>query len=222
MKDKLIILGAGDLGREIMFAAQDCNLDVVLSSFETIAFVDDDEAKIGTELEGVSIISFDDVERYLDDTVYFISGTGFPLSRKYMTGKIVEKFPDARFAKVVHKSVVVMPNVVIQEGVYIAPNTTIATGNKIGRHVAVNQNTSLGHDCVLDEFVVISPGCVLSGRTHIGRDSFLGSSVTTYPQIEVGKNCDISATTVLSRRVKDNVTVVPKPNIMLLPKSIST
>ena len=218
MKDKLIILGAGDLGREIRFAAQDCNIDIISHSFETIAFVDDDEIKIGTELEGVPVISFDDIEKYFNDKIYFICGTGSPCSRKNMTEKLLGKFAVASFAKVVHKSVVVMPNVIIQEGVYIAPNTTIATGSIVGQHVAINQNVSLGHDCILDEFVVISPGCILSGRTHVGENTFLGSNVTTYPQIEVGINCDISAATVLSRKVKDNLKIISKPNTMSLPK----
>ena len=214
--DKLIILGAGDLGREVLYAAKENKASKSVYNFETIAFIDEDLKKIGRTLENVRIISLDDVQKLNYDSLYFICGIGNTKGRRGIIKKLLKTLPDARFTNVIHDSVITMPNLKYGVGNYIAPNTTIAIGTSLGDHIVINQNVSVGHDCLIGNYTVVSPGCILSGYTAIGDESFLGSGVVTYPSIRIGNNCTVSALTVVSRSLKTNCKLIAKPNTMLL------
>lgn len=214
---KLILLGAGDLSREIMAAATEPHESTHGTKYETIAFIDDDPSKIGTKLEGIAVISYTDLKKWLAENVYFIAGLGIPGERKNMVKKLLDKVPDAKFANVVHRSVVIVRNVKIEEGVYIGPNATIAIGCFLKSHTVLNFNVSIGHDCTIDQYTVVSPGCLLSGFTEVGEESFLGSGVISYPGVRIGKNCSISAGVVVGRNLPDAKRMISKPNAMIIP-----
>ncbi len=214
--DKLIILGAGDLGREILYAAKENQVGKPVYSFETIAFTDEDPTKIGKTLENVRIIGLDEVLKLNYDNTYFICGIGNATDRRNIIKKLLNILPEAKFTNVIHDSVITMPNLKYGVGNYIAPNTTIAIGTRLNNHIVINQNVSVGHDCLIGNYTVVSPGCILSGYTAIGDESFLGSGVVTYPSIRIGNNCTVSALTVVSRSLKTNCKLIAKPNTMLL------
>jgi len=214
--DKLIILGAGDLSREILYAAKENKAGKPVYNFESIAFIDEDPTKIGKTLENVRIIGLDDVLKFNHDNIYFICGIGNATDRRKIINKLFTIFPGAKFTNVIHDSVITMPNLKYGVGNYIAPNTTIAICTRLGDHIVINQNVSVGHDCLIGNYSVVSPGCILSGYTAIGDESFLGSGVVTYPNIKIGNNCTVSALTVVSRSLKTNCKLIAKPNAMLL------
>lgn len=214
--DNLIILGAGDLGCEILYAAKENKAGKQVNNFETIAFIDEDTSKIGKTLENVRIIGFEDVLKLNYDNKYFICGIGNATDRRKIINKLLEILPRAKFANIIHNSVIAMPNLEYGIGNYIAPNTTIAIGTHLGDHIVINQNVSVGHHCLIGNYSIVSPGCILSGYTSIGDESFLGSGVVTYPNIEIGNNCTVSALTVVSRSLKTNYKLIAKPNSMLL------
>lgn len=213
---KIVILGAGDLGREILYAARESHGDFFEGDTEIIAFVDEDPEKIGGQLEGIPIIAFSQLTEVSDVEIEFISGVGKPSDRKHVVDTLLTLQPEATFARVIHRSVVVMPNVDIALGVFLAPHATVATGSRLSWHVVINQNVSVGHDCRIGAFSVISPGCMLSGRTEIGEETFLGSNAVTYPGIKVGRGCTVSALTSVARRLKDGQMLILKPNAMVL------
>lgn len=214
---KLILLGAGDLSREIMAAATEPHESTAGTKYETIAFIDDDPSKIGTKHEGISVISFADVKKWLDEDVYFISGLGIPGERKSIVKKLLDIVPDAKFANVIHHSAVIVRNAKIEEGVYIGPNATIAIGCLIKSHTVLNFNVSIGHDCTIHPYSVVSPGCLLSGFTEVGEETFLGSGVITYPGVRIGKNCAVSAGVVVARNLPEAKRMILKPNTMIIP-----
>jgi len=215
MSKKLIIFGAGDFGREIMYAAKENKAE----TFETVAFVVDENIgnQIGGKLEGIEIMSLKNAVKRLNEDTYFIIGIGNASVRKKVFEETTVVAPAAKFATIVHNSAVIMPNVVIEEGVFVGTHTTVAVGSHLKRHAAINQNVSIGHDTVVGEYSVISPGCVLSGRTKIGNTSFLGSNVVTYPKVSIGSFCSVSALTSVVRNVKDHNKLILKQNTMTLP-----
>lgn len=217
MERKLIILSSGDFGREILYAGLENNTKLNGAVYKTIAFIDEDKQKIGGKIEGVDVFSFQGVKELVDDNVYFIAGVGNPLIRRKLIERLFVYIPSAKLATIIHSSAVIMQNTAIEEGVFIAPNTTIAIGSHIKANVAINQNVSIGHDCIIEKFSVISPGCILSGRTLIGSDTFLGSGVVTYPGVNIGSKCSISAVNCVARGLNDNHKLILKPNAMILP-----
>jgi sugar O-acyltransferase (sialic acid O-acetyltransferase NeuD family) len=216
-KKKLIILGAGDLGREILFAAGQHNEKLTGGiDWDPVAFVDDNAQKCGTKLEGIDIIPFAELTKDMLDNYYFIAGVGIPRDREKMILTLHSLQAKAKIASVIHQSAVLMPSVQFDPGVYIGPHATVAIGAHIGLHTVLNFNVSVGHDCLIKPYSVISPGCILSGRTEIGQKTFLGSGVILYPGVRIGDECMLSAGVVEARGVKSGKKVILKPNTMQL------
>lgn len=218
MKEKkLILLGCGDFAREIMYAALEHNGSIDNVSWRPIAFIDNNPNKIDTNVEGLDVFSLEQANKIIDKDVYFISAIGLPKLRKVSIKKVLDLISKVRFATVIHRSAIIMPNVKIEDGVYIGPNATVAIGCYIKSHVALNFNVSIGHDCVIDEYSVVSPGCLLSGHTEIGKGTFLGSGVITYPGVKIGENCAISAGVTVARNIAAAKKMIPKPSTMIVP-----
>lgn len=214
---KIIIIGAGDLGREIFYSALMQDRSRGNYSWIPMAFIDEDINKIGRCLEGVQIVSFEQASEFVDKNVYFILGVGFPGPRVMLIKKLLSIIPNAQFAIVIHSSAVIMPNTKIEPGVYIGPHATISTGCHIKAHTVLNFNVSVGHDCVFNDYCVICPGCLLSGRTEIGEQTFLGSGAITYPGVKIGKNCIISANICVRSDVNDRHRVLTELKSITLP-----
>jgi sugar O-acyltransferase (sialic acid O-acetyltransferase NeuD family) len=215
-RKKLIVIGAGDFAREVMYCAlQDISYE--FEKWQIVGFVDEYSGKKRTTQENIEIISFARAAELNNDITYFILGVGEPTVRTKLYDELLKHVPEAQFATIIHQRAVIMPNAIIEKGAFIGPNTTIAIGCHIKPHVVVNQNVSIGHDCIIGDFSVISPGCVLSGRTRIGEATLLGSGVVTYPKVQIGSRCAISANAVVSRNLKDNHKQILKPNTMTLP-----
>ncbi len=209
---KLVIIGAGDFGRAIMYVAMEDISEYV--SWRTVAFAADIEQGKTTH-EGVEIVTFDKAAQITDDNTYFISGIGDPNARKKTVESLLEHIPNVKFATIIHRSVVIMPNCKIEAGVYIAPNVTIGTGSYIKSHAVINSNVSVGHDSNIGDFSIICPGCVLAGRTSIGEATLLGSGVVTYYNVQIGNRCAVSANTVVARNLKDRSKQIQKPDSVI-------
>jgi len=216
MFKKLIIYGASDFGCEIMYAAVENKASY--GKYETIAFIDDDIDKTGKKLENVDIIPLDMAAKLATkDEVYFIAGVGNTMVRKKIIEELVRAIPDPKFATIVHKSAIMMSNTEIEEGVFIAPGATIAIRCYLKAHSIINQNVSVGHDSVIGKYSIVSPGCILSGRTNIGKTTFLGSNVVTYPGVTIGDNCAVSALNVVARDLEIGKKLMHRANAVILP-----
>ncbi len=209
----LIILGGGDLGREIHFNSKDV---ICKTKYNTIAFVDENPSKIGTTIDDIPVVSMSDIVFYKKEEPSFILGLGDVSLRYKIYKEICEVYSQAHFANIIHKSAVILSGCIFGEGVFVAPNCSISICTKLDSHVVVNQNVSLGHDVEIKAFSVVSPGSVLSGRTTVGERCFLGSAVTTYPGVKIGDNCAISSGTILPSSLKANTKLISKPNTIML------
>src|SRR3989338_8751150 len=116
---KLVLIGAGDFVREIMYTALEQHPLMGGDTFKPIAFIDKDPQTIGKKLEGISIVSFDEMQRMVDKNTCFIAATGFPELREIIIRELLSVLPYAKFVKVIHRSAIIMPNTRIEDGVYI-------------------------------------------------------------------------------------------------------
>lgn len=214
MNTDLVILGAGDLAREIYATCLEPHTS--WESHRPVAFVDDDTSKTGSTLYETPIWSWELLSRHTSENLKFICAVGTSAGRRAMISRLLRERQNVEFGNVVHKSSVIMPRVVLGAGTYVAANATIAISSEVGEHVVINQNVSIGHDCRIGPRCIVSPGCILSGRTQVGSDSFLGSGSITYPGAQIGEGCTISAHGVVARRLKDGKKAIAKPSVMVL------
>lgn len=206
-KEKLIIIGAGGSGKDILATLLRCN--EISQIYEILGFVDDDNSLIGREINGFPVIGNTDWLSKQSTTICCVISNGFSDIRKKIVKKI-EKF-DIMFPTIVDPSVILANNVNIGKGAVIQAGTIINPDTIIGNHTFINLDCTIGHDCKISDYVTIAPGTHINGNNKIGDTSEIGSGTTTVQNITIGKNCTIGAGTVLINNIPDNSTIVGNP-----------
>lgn len=205
-KQRLIIIGAGGFGRELLAWALDAERTQALWSVG--GFVDDDpEALVGFSSPRPLLGAIDDHEPREDDR--FVCAIGNPRRRLTICEELKRRA--GQFATVVHPSATVAASAALGEGCVLCPGAVVTADATIGQHVILNVHASVGHDAR------VGPGCTLSGhadvtgRATLGRGVFLGSHAVVLPGAEVGDFAVVGAGSVVLRRVHAGTTVFGVP-----------
>lgn len=193
---KLIIVGAGGLGREVSSYAREAlgtEGDPILGFLDDKAPPPDVEHLLAAPWLGpISTYTPSDDES-------FVVAIGDPTSR----AKVVEglKSRGARFITVRHPSAYVAANATIGQGAILAPFCTVGAGAQIGAFAHLHFYSSAAHDTRLHDFATLSPYAVANGGSVIGEGVFLGSRATVNPITTVGRYSKVTAGSVVYQDV---------------------
>jgi sugar O-acyltransferase (sialic acid O-acetyltransferase NeuD family) len=194
---RLIMVGAGALGREIINWVTDItksgNLPKV-SGFLDIRY--DALSSYSYDLEYLGKIE----EYNPTDNDRFILGIGDPSKKR----RIIEllKSKNGKFITVIHPTAVIADSAFIGEGVVICPHSFISADAKIGDFVTVNGLSSIGHDVILGNFSTLSAHVDLTGWVRIGEECFFGTGAKVMPKVTIGQKSKVGAGTLIMRDVK--------------------
>lgn len=181
---KLVILGAGGLAREIQQIISDINAED--STFELIGFIDENVENHGKMIRQVPVLGdFEWLEKNKNKQIGLVLGTGFPKIKKRFVG-LVRQIRLFSFPVLIHPMAHIGNNVKIGGGVVIMMHNSITVDIEIGDYAMINQGCSIGHDTRIGRFASLSPHCVISGHTTIGEGVDLGSNVATKPGVSIG------------------------------------
>ena len=201
MKQKLIIVGARALGRNVCNYARDAGFDVV-------GFLDDKADALDGFVGYPPVLGTVEAWRVsLDDR--FVCAIGDSKARAMYT-LLIEKRGGV-FVSVIHPMAYIGPNVKIGDGCIVCPFAVVDCDLAMGRHVIANVHALVSHDCVIDDFVTLSPGVHLGGRTEIRREAFLGIGVSTIPGVKIGEGSIVAASACVTKDVSDRVLVAGVP-----------
>ena len=201
---KLVIIGAGELGREI-YSWIKLSMG---ASFEIIGFVDDVLSSI--DQKGINIPIISTVSEYKPSSdEYFICAIGGARSRLATFEKLKQR--GASSINIVHPSAHVSDFADLGEGCIVFPNCYIANNAKIGNAVLMNFSSSVGHDAIIGNGCTLSAHVDITGRVNLGEEVQLGSQASVIPGISVGDRAIIGAGSIAMRKVKADTTVVGVP-----------
>ena len=164
---KLIIIGAGGLGR--------MTLEAALSLGYICAFVDDDTTLndvCNTEVLG----TIDKLPRYVGLFKYAICAIGNNVIReKYnqYASSLGFKIPN-----IIHPSAYVSPYVKIGYGNIFLNNVCVQNSAKIGNGVVITANSEAHHDCEIDDYALIYSCSTVRTLAKVGKRAKIGSTVT--------------------------------------------
>ena len=205
---KLVIIGAGGLGREVAWAARAANSKS--PEFELCGFCDDDPLKSGGEEGGMPILgTVEDCARRLAGPVWFACAIGDNKRREAVAARAEQA--GWRPATVVDPSVVVGPGAGVGEGTYVAALCVLSPNSRIGRHVIVNHGCSIGHDSRIGDFSQVCPGGRISGFCVLGRGAFVGSNGVVAPGAGLGDFAVLGAASFTARDIPAGATAVGNP-----------
>jgi sugar O-acyltransferase (sialic acid O-acetyltransferase NeuD family) len=205
MKQKLLIIGAGSVGKFIAY-----NINQFAQSFEIIGFLDDDVSKHDTVIAGFSILgAVDKLPEFSGKDISIVWGIAFPSIKK----KLFDKYENLsfNFPNFIPIGAWVSEAVTFGKGCIIYPGTAINYETKIADFVVINMNCSLGHNCVVKSFSSLAPGVNLGGNSSIGSCVEMGIGSSTVQGIIIDDNATIGGQAMVVSNVSNADVVVGIP-----------
>ena len=204
---RLIIIGAGSFGREVLEYA----IDIEKSGrceWKIGGFLDDNMNALNNYEVKYPIIGR--ITEYLPaDNDVFISAFGNGQQRvKYGRG-IAAK--GGKFTSLIHPSARILNRVKIGQGAIISMNTLVANDTVCGDYVYLNYGAVVGHDNQLGIGCTLNTYCGTNGHCTLGDYVFMGAHSTIVPGKRVGDYVNISAGAAVFNNIKGNTTVYGNP-----------
>lgn len=211
MKEKILLVGAGQHARVVLYNIQEQN------KYDVIGILDKnlDKAKEEKFFEGVPILDIDyskvnlkELKEKLGVDKFFISFGNMKYRKK-----VWELFKNSGWSSVniIHPNAVISKNAKLGEGILIECGCLITPNPIIGDNVVVNTGSQVNHDNIIENHVYIASGVVLSGGVKIGENTLLDDGVVITLGKKIGKNSLIGAGAVVTKNLEDNIVAYGNP-----------
>ena len=114
-------------------------------------------------------------------------------------------------AVIIHPSAIIMTNTIIGSGTMIHAQAVLGTDSSVGSHAIISATSVVGHDSQIGNYAHLTPGVLIGGGATIGDYSFLGLGAAVLPNVNIGKNVQIGANSVIHKDLPDNVIAAGNP-----------
>ncbi len=202
----LVIVGAGQLGREVFtWATQRI---AAAGQFRIKGFLDDNVSA----LEGYEYTPgvLGNIRTYaIQDGDVFVSAIGNPVTKAQCCSQIEQR--GGQFVNIIHPLANVGLHVELGVGIVMGPFASITSDVKVGDHVLIGALSNVGHDVELGNWCQISSHCGVNGCATLGDGVFLGSHACILPRVKVGPWAFVGAGSIVVRDVPDRVKVFGNP-----------
>jgi len=210
MSTNLIIIGAGEFGREVHTWV----LQAIAHGTPWVlrGFLDNRPDALRGYDCGVPILG--SIAGYVpgpDDE--FLCAIGEPRDKRTCYEIMTAK--GARFATLVHPTALVGRNVMVGPGTLLCPYTQLSCDITLGKLVTFGTYSNTAHDTAFGDFAQISGSCEINGRAIVEEGAFLGSHATILPGVRVGAYAFVGAGSVVLKSVKAGVKVFGNPAVRI-------
>lgn len=205
---KLLIIGAGGFGREVLQYALDIQESVQTPVWEVFGFLDDNL----TALEGYDCgygVKETISDHRVNDQYVYICAIGDVKTKLSICRSFAEK--GAHFINLVHPTALIGRTCAMGHGNIVCPYAALTADVRIGDYVILNQRSGCGHDAVLGDGCTLSAFCDVTGFATLGEGVFMGSHAVICPGVKVGAYAKIGAGSIVLRHVKDDTLVFGVP-----------
>jgi sugar O-acyltransferase (sialic acid O-acetyltransferase NeuD family) len=202
--NKLIIYGAGGLGREVLTIVQACQVDWVFEGF-----IDDLYPNGNTKL---GILGDHHWLEKKSEPFNIVVAAGNPQIREKMSRNL-ENFKWLNFPNLIHPDATIGNSKTIRwgKGCIVAAGVRMTTNIIIEDYVLINLNATIGHDCLLRSFASIMPGANISGCVTLQKGVLVGSGANILNGLVLSENCRVGAGSVVTKSIAPDTTVVGIP-----------
>lgn len=213
MSTKVIVVGAGGLGRGICDAIQAHNRRHP-NSLQLVGIVDDNPSELNLARIAKRSIEYLGTTNQFFNTVRdlhpaYILGMADPDAKASLDERL--KKYDLEPLSLVHPTSTVGSEVQIAPGSVIFAGARIETNAVIGRHAHINQNVTVGHDTEIGDYCLVNPGANVSGDVVIGERTLVGAGSFIYQGVRVAMKSVIGASACVVDSLEHAQTVVGVP-----------
>lgn len=205
---KLVIVGAGDFGREVSWVAERINAQTPV--WELLGFVDDGAAVQGRTVDGYPVLGPVSWLEAVTEELYVVCSIGTGRVRKQVMERVLAN-PHLRPAALIDPAAIVGRNAQVGPGCVVCAGTVLAISSRLEAHTIVNLNCTVGHDTVLEPYCTVHPGSNLSGRVHVGACTDIGTGTKIIQGLAVCPGCTLGAGTVVVRDITEPGTYAGVP-----------
>jgi acetyltransferase EpsM len=202
LRNKLLILGAGCLARDVADLIEDIP-DYRLEGF----VVDQPPFERGQKLLGRPVYWIDELDDF-DDSYRAVCSLG-----RMKKNKIIQRVKDIGipFINLIHPSAHISKTAILGEGVFVGIGSQIGAESKIGNHVFINRGTLIGSGDEILDYSVISAGANIAGGVSIGPRTYVGIGAIILQHTTIGELCVIGAGSMVTRNLPDRVKAIGNP-----------
>jgi sugar O-acyltransferase (sialic acid O-acetyltransferase NeuD family) len=192
---RLLIVGAGGLGREVANWAID---EIKKSSGWIIAgFLDDNPNALDGKQTSIPLIG--SVAGFVpSSSVYVVIAMGNPAVRRKLHEGLLAK--GAQFANVIHPTAIVAEGVRLGLGVVLAPFSILSANSCIGDGVVINYYAVIQHDAQVGSWSYISSHGNVGSGSILGQETLVGTHSVIPPCANVPNQYIVSPGTVFLSR----------------------
>ena len=167
MMDKLLLVGAGGLGRVTLEHAMD----------EYDCFFVDDAYPLGREICGIPVVgSIADLSALRKEYQLLVVTIGNNRLREELYAQADAL--DYEFPNILAKTAYVSPFAKLGWGCILLNNAVVQNGAQVGNGVVLNVGVEAHHDCFIDDGALIYTNSVIRTGARVGKRAKIGSTVT--------------------------------------------
>lgn len=194
MNEKIAIIGAGELGKQILHLANK-------NGYNVVGFFDDycKESQIDGKpaLGGVDNVYYKS-DKF--DSVVIAIGYKHMDVRRRLYSEL--KLHGVKFATIIDKTAIIDSTVIIGEGAVITSAVVLDKGVIIEENVFINVACCVAHDSVIGAHSFLAPRVAIAGFTHVGQLSFLGINSTIIDNLCLPSKIKIGAGAVVTSNLE--------------------
>lgn len=206
-KKDIVIIGAGGLGREILWLLEENNKR--REDWNVMGFIDSD-LRSREEINGYPILGDDEWLVNYNGSVNAVCAIAAPaVRRKVING--LREYSHITFPTILAHTVVCSDRVELGQGTVICCNTVMTVDVSIGEFVVVNPGCFLGHDVVLEDYVTLYPQAAVCGAVHIEEGTQVGVGAKIIQGKTIGRDTIIGAGSVVIGDIPSACTAVGNP-----------
>jgi len=213
---RLVILGGGEHARVVADAARSR-----VDAWELVGYTTADRVEPDEGIPGVAWLGDDAAASTwiagLDPAERPSLVLGFWATAEFRKA-VVERFPDAAWATLVHAAAWVSPSAATDAGAVVLAGAVVNAGAHLGGHAIVNSGAIVEHDVTVGDFAHVAPGVKIGGGALIGEAALLGLGAVIRDHITVGPAATVGMGAVVIADVPPGAVVVGNPAVAREPE----
>ena len=202
---KMLIIGAGGYGREMLQWLKDIN--AAKPTWEIAGFLDDNlNALDGVECDYQVIGTIRDWQPKEDED--FALALGSPSAKEKVSQMM--KARGASFPAIIHPTAILTPFSHYGEGFVMFPYSKLSANSEVGDFVTI-LSSQIGHDVKIGDYTTICGNCNLVGAVTIGKYVFVAAGVAIAQDITVGDHAYLGLASVILKDVPEGSKMFGNP-----------
>ena len=207
--NKIVIVGAGGFGRELLQWIKDINK--TKQTWEIEGFIDDNiHALDNVEIDYQVIGTIKDWNPK-EGEEFALALASPALKRKIVTEL---KAKGAKFATIIHPTAMLTSFNHYGEGFIMFPYSKLSVNSEVGNFVTLLA-TPIGHNTYIGDYSVISGGCNIVRNVHVGTDVFVAAGVCIAQDVKIGDGAYLGLGSVVLKDVIPGAVMFGNPARML-------